>query len=975
MSLSNPPAADWRMTLRADALCLGGAALGAIGLTGWLTGVEAMVTLVPGQPPMMPNTAFALLLLGTVGAMRVCTSFASVGRSLSVLLAIIVLFIGFLTLAEYALELPFSIDQLAVRSEVGPYPGRPSPPTALALVFLAAGILWWKWRPAEWLTLLAGLIAFTALLGQAFGAGALYRLIPMPITGVAVHTALGLLLISAGLVLERPGSRLARIASSPNPGDTMLRQLALAFILMSVAIGASGALLSEILGRENVAVIAASLTVIGIVVGLSLLAVTARQLNRAHEALEQGRRSASVLIEQASEGVFVSDLEGRFVDVNSVGCRMAGYSREEIVRKTIADLIPPDDLARLRSHRAKLLEGHADVGEWALRRKDGSYLPVEVSAKILPDGRWLAFSRDISERKRAEDALHLSEAKFSGIVSISADAIISIDENQKITLFNEGAEKIFGRSSADVIGSPLDILIPERFRAVHARHVESFASGPDTALRVSARNTEIIGVRSSGEEFPADAAISKLVIGGKPILTVALRDITEQKRAEREQRMVSELGDALAGPLEFEQRLTNIAQLLARDLAEVCIVDVIDDDGSLRRAKVACRDTNKEWLCDVLMRQPPGDTRAGIAKPEIESGKASVIRNVTPNVIGSWARSQEDRAALETAGIQSAIVVPLIARGKALGFVFLLSLSRPFLEADSRIAESVIQRAALVLDNARLFAVANRAIQARDDILGVVAHDLRNPLAAISTLAAVLQATGTDREIGDEIASAAGRMGRMIRDLVDVTLLEARAFTVKQEGVPTRDVLSEVFDSQTHLASSASLELLLDAAHDLPDIWADHDRLLQVFENLVGNAIKFTRPGGRITLGARAGAGEVLFSVADTGCGIESDQLPRVFDRFWQAPEAKRKGAGLGLPIVKGIVEAHGGRIWVQSSPGQGSTFFFTVPTVEPHAAVPTQRSAWLREHPARSQKERLKMAASIAVSARSKQKLARASR
>jgi signal transduction histidine kinase len=102
-----------------------------------------------------------------------------------------------------------------------------------------------------------------------------------------------------------------------------------------------------------------------------------------------------------------------------------------------------------------------------------------------------------------------------------------------------------------------------------------------------------------------------------------------------------------------------------------------------------------------------------------------------------------------------------------------------------------------------------------------------------------------------------------------------------------------------------------------------------VFENLVGNAIKFTKPGGRITLGARAGAGEVLFSVADTGCGIESDQLPRVFDRFWQAPEAKRKGAGLGLPIVKGIVEAHGGRIWVQSSPGQGSTFFFTVPTVE----------------------------------------------
>jgi PAS domain S-box-containing protein len=419
MSLWNPAASDWRVMRRGDALCLGGAALGAIGLTGWLTGAEAMVTIVPGQPPMMPNTAFALMLLGTAGAMRVCKSFASVARSLSVLLAIVVLATGLVTLAEYAVDLPFSIDQLLLRIEAGPYPGRPSPPTALALVFLAAGVLLWNWRPAarvppvEWLTLLAGLIAFTALLGQAFGAGALYRLIPTPTIGVAVHTALGLLLISAGSLLERPGSRLARIASSPSPGDLMLRQLALAFILMAVSIGFAGALLSELLGSENAAIIAASLTVIGIVVGLSLLAVTARQLNNAHQALERSRQAARDLIEQASEGIYISDLEGRFVDVNGVGCRMSGYSREEILRKTIADVIPPEDVERLRNHRTELLEGHTDIGEWTLRRKDGSYLPVEVSAKILPDGRWLAFSRDISERKRSEERIRQAQERLS----------------------------------------------------------------------------------------------------------------------------------------------------------------------------------------------------------------------------------------------------------------------------------------------------------------------------------------------------------------------------------------------------------------------------------------------------------------------------------------------------------------------------------------------------------------------------------
>src|SRR5262249_46808768 len=151
----------------------------------------------------------------------------------------------------------------------------------------------------------------------------------------------------------------------------------------------------------------------------------------------------------------------------------------------------------------------------------------------------------------------------------------------------------------------------------------------------------------------------------------------------------------------------------------------------------------------------------------------------------------------------------------------------------------------------------------------------------------------------------ADRMRRLIRDLVDVTLLDAGSFTIKQERIRAGDVLSEAFYSQGLLASSASLKLRVDALEGDTDIWADRDRLLQVFENLIGNAIKFTKPGGEIVLSAKNCAGEVQFSVADTGCGIASNQLSRVFDRFWQAPEGKRRGAGLGLPIVKGIVEAH----------------------------------------------------------------------
>jgi len=183
-------------------------------------------------------------------------------------------------------------------------------------------------------------------------------------------------------------------------------------------------------------------------------------------------------------------------------------------------------------------------------------------------------------------------------------------------------------------------------------------------------------------------------------------------------------------------------------------------------------------------------------------------------------------------------------------------------------------------------------------------------------------------------AVASSRMRRLIEDLIDVSRLEAGPLPLKHAALSSSEVLSDVRASQALLASTASLEFRLDVAPNLPDLWADRDRLLQVFENIIGNATKFTKPGGHIALAAKAGPNEVQFSVADTGCGIESEQLPHVFDRFWQTPEAKRGGVGLGLPIVKGIIEAHGGRVWVQSVPGQGSTFFFTIPTASAQTAL-----------------------------------------
>lgn len=178
-------------------------------------------------------------------------------------------------------------------------------------------------------------------------------------------------------------------------------------------------------------------------------------------------------------------------------------------------------------------------------------------------------------------------------------------------------------------------------------------------------------------------------------------------------------------------------------------------------------------------------------------------------------------------------------------------------------------------------------------------------------------------------------MNRLIQDLLDVAVLEGGRLGLEKTELSPSDLISEAIEMQRALAAATSIELRVDAPPDIPPILGDHDRLLQVFENLIGNALKFTEPGGQVTAGVAPGESGALFWVTDTGRGMTPEELARVFDRFWQASaRSGRLGAGLGLPITKGIVEAHGGRIWVESTPGQGSTFFFSIPLAAPRATT-----------------------------------------
>jgi signal transduction histidine kinase len=280
---------------------------------------------------------------------------------------------------------------------------------------------------------------------------------------------------------------------------------------------------------------------------------------------------------------------------------------------------------------------------------------------------------------------------------------------------------------------------------------------------------------------------------------------------------------------------------------------------------------------------------------------------------------------------------PADCRGHTLGSLWLASTysDRPFDDTEFTLARDLGRLAALHIDNARLYDQAKRAIALRDEVLGVVAHDLRNPVGTVRMATDLLldpKMRGSDaaleRHLGI-IRRQADRMERLIRDLLDVTRIEAGRLSVAAEPTPTGELIRDAVDALSPLVIEAGLHLAVQAGDDLPRVQADRERVAQVFSNLVGNAIKFTPAGGTLTLRAEPRESAVRFAVADTGPGIAADQVRHIFDRFWQAGHADGRGAGLGLAIVKGIVEAHGGEIEVESEPGHGTSFFFTLPRVQ----------------------------------------------
>jgi signal transduction histidine kinase len=403
------------------------------------------------------------------------------------------------------------------------------------------------------------------------------------------------------------------------------------------------------------------------------------------------------------------------------------------------------------------------------------------------------------------------------------------------------------------------------------------------------------------------------------------------EQAAGEQTFLAELSARLASSPRYPSTLETCARLAVPHFADLCVIDELRSDGAMVRVEVAYADANPAGLvvCAQILG-PEGPLRAAQAGA-LEAGRPVLIGDVDSSE--GLLPARRDRE-VQWPAVQSIIVVPLIARDRTLGVLSFATVGsgRRYQAKDLALAIEVARRTAMAMDNARLHEQTERAVQQRQDVLAMVSHDLRNPLSTILVLTQLLLGDlATDARDEDQkkvtlIRRSAERMNRMIEDLLDASSIDAGHLSIDVKRTTLGPLVAEVMDVVRPMAEAKSIRVVAHLPAEDCALLCDRTRIVQVLLNLVGNAIKFTAPGGSVRLSAEPQATALLVRVTDTGPGITKERLARVFERYWQARETASKGTGLGLYISKGIVEAHGGSIGAESTVGQGSSFRFTLP-------------------------------------------------
>ncbi len=526
------------------------------------------------------------------------------------------------------------------------------------------------------------------------------------------------------------------------------------------------------------------------------------------------------------------------------------------------------------------------------------------------------------ELRETQQLLEESRNRYADLYDFAPVGYCALDSGGHIREANLTAAALLGSERAALIGRSLSSLVVQEDRHLLRAHLERC---------LNARERVTVELTFNGRESAtALQLVSAPLYDPHGRVSGCRTVLTDQSRL----RLLSQASELLSASFDYRLTFAQVAAMVVPLFADLCIVDAVEHSGGLERIAVSCGGPLGAQLAASLKRAaPPVEGDSPLAE-SLRSAHPVLLAECVPQALAAAIDGLRHQSLADDIGAHSIMWVPMVARGRARGVLTFANRysGRRYARQDLAFAQDLAARTAMALDNARLYEEAHKAIRAREDVLSIVSHDLKNPLGTIlMSIDLLLQKWPLDHDRFqqrlDAIRRSALNMDRLANDLLDLSSIEAGHLSIDTREHGVRELLNDAAEAIATVAREKALQVQVKAPPSDLCVVCDRQRVLQVMANLTGNAIKFTPRGGSLMLSAAPDGARTRFAVRDSGPGIAAPVLRNLFQRYWQAKETASKGRGLGLFIAKGIIEAQGGSIWAESQVGAGTTIYFTLPS------------------------------------------------